>query len=185
MSEALWALGRGSGIAALVLLTLAVASGILTRSGRPLLTIPRFGVVELHRSTALLGSMFVAIHIASLFFDPYAQLNVIDAVIPFAGAYKPFWLGLGTLAFDLLIAITLTGVLRHRLGYRTFRAVHWLSYALWPIALSHALGNGTDSGSGWFLATAIACTAGVVAAVAWRLRYNFQEHQHTRVRVGR
>ncbi|WP_042937650.1 ferric reductase-like transmembrane domain-containing protein [Rhodococcus sp. AW25M09] len=185
MSEALWALGRGSGIAALVLLTLAVASGILTRSGRPLLTVPRFGVVELHRSTALLGSIFVAIHIASLFFDPYAQLNVVDTVIPFAGAYKPFWLGLGTLAFDLLIAVTLTGVLRHRLGHRTFRAVHWLSYALWPVALAHALGNGTDSGSGWFLTTAFVCAVIVSAATTWRLRDNFQEHQHTRVKVGR
>ena len=185
MSEALWALGRGSGIAALVLLTLAVASGIFTRSGRPLLTVPRFGVVELHRSTALLGSIFVAIHIATLFFDPYAQLDVVDVVVPFAGAYKPFWLGLGTLAFDLLIAITLTGLLRHRLGYRTFRAVHWLSYALWPIALSHGIGNGTDAGSGWFLATALACTMVVAAAGAWRLRYNFQEHQHTRIRIGR
>jgi sulfoxide reductase heme-binding subunit YedZ len=185
MSEALWALGRGSGIAALVLLTLAVASGILTRSGRPLLTVPRFGVVELHRSTALLGSMFVGIHIVSLFFDPYAQLHLIDAFVPFAGAYKPFWLGLGTLAFDLLIAITLTGLLRHRLGFRTFRAVHWLSYALWPIALAHALGNGTDSGSGWFLATALACTMVVASATTWRLRHNFQEHQHTRVKVSR
>lgn len=185
MSEALWALGRGSGMAALVLLTFAVASGILTRSGRPLLTVPRFGVVELHRSTALLGSMFVGIHIVSLFFDPYAQLHLIDAIAPFAGAYKPFWLGLGTLAFDLLIAITLTGLLRHRLGLRTFRAVHWLSYALWPIALAHALGNGTDSGSGWFLATAFACTVVVASATTWRLRRNFQEHQHTRVKVSR
>ncbi|MGV8871696.1 MAG: ferric reductase-like transmembrane domain-containing protein [Rhodococcus sp. (in: high G+C Gram-positive bacteria)] len=185
MSEALWALGRGSGIAALVLLTLAVASGILTRSGRPLLAVPRFGVVELHRSTALLGSMFVAIHIVSLFFDPYAQLTLIDSVVPFAGAYKPFWLGLGTLAFDLLIAVTLTGILRHRLGHRTFRAVHWLSYALWPVALAHALGNGTDSGSGWFLATAFVCTVIVTGATTWRLRYNFQEHRHTRVKARR
>src|SRR3546814_10287012 len=53
MDQALWALGRGTGIAALVLLTLSMASGMVTRSGRPILTLPRFGVVELHKNTSL------------------------------------------------------------------------------------------------------------------------------------
>src|SRR3546814_14362024 len=118
MDQALWALGRGTGIAALVLLTLSMASGMVTRSGRPILTLPRFGVVELHKNTSLLGSLLIAIHVGSLFFDPYAQLNVIDSVVPFLGQYRPFWLGLGPLAVDLIIVFVVTALLQHRLGHQ-------------------------------------------------------------------
>ena len=50
------------------------------------------------------------------------------------------WLSLGAVAFDLLLAIALTSLVRDRLSYRTWRAVHWLAYACWPVALWHGLG---------------------------------------------
>ena len=180
MDQALWALGRGTGIAALVILTLSMASGTVTRSGRPILTLPRFGVVELHKNTSLLGALLIVIHVGALFFDPYAQLNVVDSVVPFLGQYRPFWLGLGTLAVDLIIVVVATALLRHRLGHRTFRVVHWSAYALWPIALAHALGNGTDVGHAWFLGIAAVCAALVTAATTFRLRHDFLEFHHSR-----
>ncbi|PXW28740.1 ferric reductase-like transmembrane domain-containing protein [Nocardia sp. 348MFTsu5.1] len=183
MDQALWALGRGTGISALIILTLSLASGIVVRSGRPLLTLPRFGVVELHRNTSLLGTLLIAIHVGALFFDPYAQLNLVDYVVPFFGNYRPFWLGLGTLALDLIILIVITSLLRHRLGHKVFRTVHWLAYALWPIALAHGLGNGTDTGHLWFLTIAAGCIAVVGAAGVFRLRHDFLEHHSTRMKV--
>ena len=54
-SEALWALGRGTGITALGFLTVSLALGIATRSGRPLLMLPRFAVADVHRFAALTG----------------------------------------------------------------------------------------------------------------------------------
>jgi sulfoxide reductase heme-binding subunit YedZ len=185
MDQALWALGRGAGVAALELLTVAVATGVLTRSGRPLATLPRFGVVELHKNTALLGSAFVALHVLSLFFDPYAQLRLIDSVLPFVGSYRRFWLGLGTVALDLLIAITVTGIARHRVGVQVFRTVHWAAYALWPVALAHSLGNGTDVGHAWFLAIVALCLVSVAAAVTFRLRDDFLGHHRTRTDIAR
>jgi sulfoxide reductase heme-binding subunit YedZ len=183
MDQALWALGRGAGITALVLLTVAVATGIVTRSGRPLGPWPRFGVSELHRTAALLGTALVGIHLLTLLADPHAQLRLVDFVVPFLGAYRPFWLGLGTLAVDLLAAIVATSLLRHRLGPRSFRLVHWATYGLWPIALIHGLGNGTDSGQPWLLAVAALCTCTVTGGVAWRLRREFVEYDQ--VRAGR
>ena len=111
-----------------------------------------------------------------LFADPYAQLRLIDFVVPFLGAYRPLWLGLGTLAFDLLAVVIITSVLRHRLGVRVFRGVHWATYALWPIALAHGLGNGTDAGRAWFLAFAGCCVLIVAGALTWRLRANYTEY---------
>jgi len=92
------------------------------------------------------------------------------------------WLGLGTLAVDLLLVILATSLLRHRLGLRTFRVVHWITYGLWPITLAHGLGNGTDAGHPWFLILAATCTVTVLTALAWRLSHNFVEYDAVRAR---
>ena len=175
MSEALWAFGRGTGVVALVLMTITVVLGILTRSGRPAFGLPRFAVTLVHRNSALIGTVFIVLHVVSLLFDPYAQLNVLDFFVPFIGAYHPVWLGLGTVAMDLLIAIVVTSLLRRWIGQRTFRIVHWASYALWPIALFHSIGTGTDAGAPLFILLAIICSAAVVGSVAWRLTTGFQQ----------
>ncbi|MEZ5097339.1 MAG: ferric reductase-like transmembrane domain-containing protein [Nocardioides sp.] len=169
LTLALWALGRGTGVVALVMFTLSLVLGVVARSGRALPGLGRFGVADLHRTAALTGTGLVLAHVVSLMFDPYAQLRVVDAVLPFLGSYRPTWLGLGTLAFDLLGVVTVVSLLRHRVGPRLFRAVHYATYLLWPVALVHSLGTGTDAGSGWMTATAAVCTGAVAAAVAWRV----------------
>jgi predicted ferric reductase len=169
MNAALWALGRGTGVMALVLFTVSLVLGIVARSGRPAPWLGRFGTSDLHRTAALTGAGLVVAHVGTLYLDPYAQLRLVDVVFPFLGAYRPLWLGLGTLALDLLAVITVVSVLRHRVGPRVFRAVHWATYILWPVALLHAIGNGTNSGSGWFRALAVVCISAVVTAIGWRL----------------
>ena len=180
IDQALWMVGRGTGITALGFLTLSVALGIATRSGRPLLALPRFAVADVHRFAALAGSLLVGAHMVLLFFDPYAQLRLVDFVVPFLGAYRPVWLGLGTLAFDILVVVIITGVLRHRIGVRTFRAVHFATYLLWPVALAHGLGNGTDTGHRWFQLFAASCALLVAISVMLRLRADFVEYAGTR-----
>jgi sulfoxide reductase heme-binding subunit YedZ len=90
-------------------------------------------------------------------------------VVPFRGAYQPVWLGLGTLALDTVLAIVVTSLLRARLGVRAWRAVHWLAYAAWPLALLHGLWVGSDASEPWLLATAVTCAAVVAAGVVWRV----------------
>lgn len=168
-SEALWALGRGTGIVGLGFLTLSVLLGVAARSGRPLLGLPRFGIAAVHRFVALASMLLVVLHVGLLYLDPYAKLRLIDAVVPFLGAYRPLWQGLGTLAVDLLLVVAVTSLLRERLGPRVFRAVHWSTYLLWPIAMAHGLGNGTDTGQRWLQAFAGGCAIMVAAAVVWRI----------------
>lgn len=175
------AFGRGTGVTALAFLTVSMVLGIFTRSGGRALAggLPRFGGVQnVHRAAALIGLILVVVHMLSLLADPYAQLQLVDFIFPpFLGDYRPVWLGLGTLAFDILLAVSLTGMLRNRIGNRTFRLVHWGgAYALWPIALAHGLGNGTDSGHAWFLAITVGSAIAVVGSVSWRLRTDFIEY---------
>lgn len=181
MSEAFWALGRGSGVVLLALMTVSVLLGILTRSGRPLGPLPRFGVTLVHRNVALLSVVFLVVHVASLLLDPYAQLHLVDVVVPFLGTESPFWLGLGTAALDLMVAVTVTALIRRWIGQRLFKAVHWASYVLWSIALAHGLGQGSDAHSGWFLLGAAAAAVLVLAAAAWRTTIGFVEHRRHRL----
>src|SRR6195952_5109892 len=175
MDAALWAIGRGTGVVSLVALTVSLLLGIVTRSGRPLPGLPRFSITLLHRNLSLVACVFVLIHIVSLFFDSFAQLTLLDFIVPFFGSFLPFWQGLGTVAVDLLIAVIVTALLRNRVGLRTFRLVHWLTYALWPVALAHSIGNGTDGTSAWFLWLAGISTMAVLAAVSWRLSARYIE----------
>src|SRR5215468_9717258 len=121
----------------LVLLSVAVVLGIGSRAGRPVFGLPRFAVTAVHDNASLIALVLLAVHIGTLLADPYAQLRLFDVVLPFAGRYRPVWLGLGTLGTDLLLAVLVTSLLRHRLGWRAWRGVHWLAYAAWPAALAH------------------------------------------------
>ena len=185
MSEAFWALGRASGVVLLVLMTIVMLLGLLTRSGRPLLALPRFGVLLAHRNVALLSVVFLVVHVGSLLLDPYAQLKLIDVVVPFIAAKSPLAVGLGTAALDLTVAVTVTALLRRVIGLRVFRAVHWAAYALWPIAVLHGITNGSDGRSTAFLILAVVSAVLVVAAAIWRLTDGFVEHRRTRTEPAR
>ncbi len=180
LDQALWALGRGTGLVALLLLTASLVLGVAGRSGRGL-GLGRFGVQEVHRAAALTAVGLVAVHVTSLLLDPYAQLRLVDLLVPFLGQNSPIWLGLGTLALDLVALVTVVGLLRQRLGPRVFHAVHWTTYALWPVALLHALGTGSDATEPWFRISALACVGAVGGAAAWRLLPSYAERGHARL----
>ena len=79
-TDAFWYLARGTGVMCLVLLTVVVALGIATRSGRPLPGLPRFAVAAVHRSASLLAVTLLALHVGTLLLDPYAQLKLLNVV---------------------------------------------------------------------------------------------------------
>jgi methionine sulfoxide reductase heme-binding subunit len=178
--SAYWYLTRSTGAVALVLLTAAVALGVadVRRWSTP--SWPRFVVDSLHRTVSLLAMVFLGLHILTSVLDSFASISLADAIVPFAGSYRPFWLGLGAIAFDLLLAVTITSLLRQRIGYASWRAVHWLTYASWPIALLHGFGTGSDVKSAWMLALSIACLIVVLAAVLLRVIDGWPENLRTR-----
>jgi Ferric reductase like transmembrane component len=172
-----WYLARGTGAVALVLLTASVVLGIL---GSVRFTAgprwPRFAVDAVHRDVSLLVIVVLAIHIVTSVLDGFAPITLLDGLIPFLTPYRPLWMGLGTLAFDLLLAIVITSLVRRRLGYRTWRAVHWLAYASWPVAVLHGLGTGTDVKQWWMLGLTVACIVAVLAAVWTRIAHVSGDH---------
>jgi predicted ferric reductase len=180
-STPLWYLTRATGLVALVLLTASMALGLLSsvRYERP--GWPRFLTAGLHRNTSLLALVFTGIHIITTLADSYVPIHVQDVVIPFISAYRPLWLGFGTVAFDLLVALIVTSLLRTRMSYQTWRLVHWGSYLCWPVAVVHGLGTGSDTPVHWVLALTVACVAVIAGLVGWRLRYGWPSHAGARV----
>lgn len=166
---ALWYLTRGSGAVALILLTAGVVLGVMSSARWQTRRLPRFLVSGLHRNLTLLALVFLVVHIVSTVADGFAPIGFKDAVLPFLSGYRPFWLGLGAVAFDLLLALIVTSQLRSRIGLRAWRILHWVGYAAWPVALVHALGTGSDARTGWLGVLALFCTGAVVLSVLWRV----------------
>jgi sulfoxide reductase heme-binding subunit YedZ len=79
------------------------------------------------------------------------------------------WLGLGAIAFELLLAIVATSLLRRYIGARVWRAIHWLAYVSWPVAVLHGIGTGTDRTALWMVAIDVVCVAAVAVALIWRV----------------
>ncbi|HXM57818.1 MAG TPA: ferric reductase-like transmembrane domain-containing protein [Candidatus Dormibacteraeota bacterium] len=165
----LWYATRGAGAVSLLLLSGVVVLGILTANRFEAPGWPRFLSAGLHRNLSLTAVGFLALHVVTAVVDPYTNLGWVAAVVPFGSWYRTFWLGLGTIAAELVAAIVATSLLRHAIGPRGWRAIHWLAYAAWPVAAIHGLGTGTDTGQAWMVAIDVLCGGAVLTAVATRL----------------
>ncbi|KAB1990288.1 ferric reductase-like transmembrane domain-containing protein [Streptomyces triticiradicis] len=165
----LWYASRAGGTLALVLLTATLVLGIASGGRSAPRRIGRFGIGLLHRDLSLLTLVFLAAHVVTAVLDPFVRLGWAVTVVPFGASYRPLWLGLGTVAADVLLAMLVTSAARLRLGVRRWKAVHWLAYAAWPLALFHGVATGTDTRLPVQLWLYAACLASVVAAVWWRL----------------
>jgi predicted ferric reductase len=166
----LWFLSRSSGIVLLVLFTAVMVLGTATRLGWAPRPWPHFVIAEMHRTISLFAVALLGLHVVTALTDPYVSVGWAATAIPFLSPYRTAAIGLGTLAADLGAAVLLTSVLRHRLGLRAWRAVHWLAYLAWPAAFCHALSAGNDLRTGWGAAVLWGSAAVAVVAAAARLR---------------
>jgi predicted ferric reductase len=166
--QILWFASRGSGVVSLLLSTAVVCLGflIVVRWSRP--NWPRFLTAEFHRRLALVSIAFVGLHIATAILDPFTSLGLVAAVVPLASSYRPVAVALGVISVDLILAVIVTSLLRERLGHRVWRAVHWLAYGAWPMAVVHSLTAGSDAFAAWMLALTGLCVVAVLGSLAWR-----------------
>lgn len=104
----------------------------------------------LHRYTTLLGLGFAAMHVLTLLSDKYMNFSIGQLLTPFmAGSYKPQWLGLGQIALYSFVVIAFSFYARNRIGVRTWRLIHSLSFALFLMTLMHGMQSSADSSIWW------------------------------------
>jgi methionine sulfoxide reductase heme-binding subunit len=165
----LWYATRGTGAVTLVLLTASVVLGIAAARGWRLTGASLFAVGSLHRTLSLLALALLAVHVLTTLLDPFPHIGLAASVVPFSDGYRTLWLGLGTVAADILLALVITSLVRRRLGYGAWRRVHLFAYLCWPVALLHGFGTGSDARSTWMLVLTIGCVAAVALALAAHL----------------
>lgn len=165
----LWLSDRAAGTCSLVLLTATVALGAATGGRHAPRSAARFEITALHRNLSVLTLLFLAVHVTTAVADTFAHLGWFIAFVPFTADYRTVWLSLGTIASDILLAVTATSAFRLRLGRRRWKAVHWTAYAAWPVALLHAAGTGTDLRLAQQLFLHSGCLAVVVGTCWWRI----------------
>ena len=163
-SQGLWFVSRGSGLVLLVLFSVVMVLGAATRMGSAPRWWPRFAVAELHRTLSLFAVALLVLHVITAILDPFVRIGWAATVLPFGSPYRTVAIGLGTLAADLGGAVLITSLARQRLGFRAWRAVHWLAYLAWPVAFVHSLTAGNDLRIWWV--ALIECGPAVVVATA-------------------
>jgi methionine sulfoxide reductase heme-binding subunit len=168
-SQALWFVSRGSGLALLVAFSAVVVLGVAVQLGSAPRRWTTLATGELHRALALFCVAFLGLHVLTAILDPYVTIGWTPAVVPFASGYRTLAIGLGALAADCAGAVLITSLARHRLGYRAWRAVHWLAYLAWPVAFAHAVSAGPDLRIWWAALTEWGCAAAVATAIVARL----------------
>ena len=107
-STALWYLTRATGLVSLILLSATVVLGTVASVGWTSDRWPRFLSQSLHRNLSLLCVVLIGVHVVTTVGDGYVPIGLADAVIPFRSPYRPIWVGLGAVAFDMLLAVAIT-----------------------------------------------------------------------------
>ncbi|MCY0877402.1 MAG: ferric reductase-like transmembrane domain-containing protein [Firmicutes bacterium] len=169
-STVTWDIVRASGFVAYALVTLSVAFGLfMSLKVQSKRRWPRLINYELHQYTLLLAAFFTVVHGVSAWIDPFMRFHWYEVLVPFMSHYRPVWIAWGIIAFYLGLLLGLSTWLRPRLGYRTWRILHYLSYAVFILATIHGLGTGSDTKTAWALAV-YGASAGLVALLTlWRL----------------
>lgn len=181
LGNPLWFATRASGTVALILLTATTVLGMVGAGRYAPSALGRFEVAALHRNLSVLSLALLSVHIGTALADPYVPLGWISGLVPFLSPYRTLWVGLGTVAFDFLLAVALTSAVRLRIGLQRWKAVHYCAYAAWPIAVFHAAGTGSDTKLGLQFTLYVGSIAAVVTALWWRLYRAGPEQRAARV----
>lgn len=145
-----WYLSRATAFVSLSILWLSMALGIGITNKMARLWPGAPAAFAIHEYVSLLGLAFAVFHALILLGDHYINFTVAQIFIPFSTTnYRPTWTGIGQLGFYLWLIVTFSFYVRSRIGQKTWRALHYLSFAMYLMGLVHGLFAGTDSTAHW------------------------------------
>lgn len=148
--KAYWYLARSSGLVAFGLLWLAMVLGLSITSKTARLWSGGPAVFDVHQFTSLLALAFGLFHALILLGDAFINYTLAQVLVPFAsGGFRPVWVGLGQVALYVLALIDGSFYMRSRIGRRAWRLIHFLSFAVFLLALAHGITSGSDTQALW------------------------------------
>jgi len=144
-----WYISRASGLMAYLLVWLSTLWGFAISSKVFDSFLKREFTYDFHEHLSLLSVGFVILHVVVLLLDRVEPMQLVEVLVPFVSNYRPFWTGVGIIAFYLSILVTVTFYIRYRISMKAFRTIHYLSIAAYMGALLHGLYAGSDSPLNW------------------------------------
>lgn len=139
-----WHLVRSSGIVAYILLLASTVWGLFISTQFVKDWSPGLVSMTVHSTISWLALILGLIHALLLLLDDYFVYTLDDLFVPFTGPYRPEAVGLGTLAFWLMVAVTLSFPLKKRLGHKTWKRLHYTSFVAFGLVSLHGLFAGTE-----------------------------------------
>ena len=140
-----WYLTRSAGLVAWVFLVLTLLWGTLVAGRLAPAGRARRWLVDLHPYLGAVGLAALGLHGTAAVMDTTVGMQWVNTVVPFTSAWRPSAVASGVLAVWCLAAVEITSMARRRLGRRTWRRVHFLSYAAAALMTLHAMTAGTDA----------------------------------------
>jgi sulfoxide reductase heme-binding subunit YedZ len=139
----------------------------------------------LHEALSMTALVMVAVHGAALLGDSFLDPGVAGIAVPFVGAYRPLWTGIGIVAGYGLAALGLSYYARGRIGAARWRRLHRLTGAFWLLAVLHTVGAGSDATQLWFaiLAGVLVVPAALLLLLRWLERMEGEPQPPSRSRA--
>ena len=168
-----WFIARITGLTAFAVLSLSVLSGEALRTSVLDFLAKNRAIRKLHDFTTPLWLPLVFAHVIALLFDKTAAIQPINVVIPFVTTYEPYLvpIGLGTVAFDIVMIVTITSWLRSRMNNTLWMWIHRTSYIAFVAVFFHAALSGTDFDAPLVSALAWSTAAGLailgISRIVW------------------
>ena len=144
-----WDVARTGGFTAYILMMLSVAVGLALTMHWQSPKWPRLINSELHNFLALLGTVFIAIHVLAVWIDPFTRFGWAEVFLPFASHYRPVWMAFGIVALYLGIAVGISTWIRPWIGYKWWRGLHMLTLLAFILVTIHGIATGSDTRTWW------------------------------------
>jgi len=139
-----WLAARITGLSAAGVIGATFLAGIALRNSLFSEWLHLRELATIHRFLTWCWAPLIGLHVGLVLLDPVSRVTPLDVLLPFRVSYASLPIGLGTLAFDLLLLTTATSYMRGLLGRTTWRRLHRLTYPLLILIFLHALLAGTD-----------------------------------------
>jgi len=144
-----WYVTRAAGLMGYLLFWLSTLWGFAVSSKIFDSFLERMFTYDFHEHLSLLSLGFIVLHALVLLVEKVEPLSVMEILVPFVSAYRPFWTGIGIIAFYLTVLVTVTFYIRSWISMKTFRVIHYLSVVAYFGSLFHSLYAGSDSLLSW------------------------------------
>lgn len=148
--KAYWYLSRATAFVSLTLLWLSMALGLGITNKMARLWPGAPAAFALHEYVSLLGLAFAVFHAIVILGDHYINFTLLQLFVPFSTVdYRPFWVGVGQLAFYAWVILVISFYARPVIGQKFWRLLHYASFGMYLMGISHGLFSGTDASTDW------------------------------------